>query len=70
MADQIEIQLNGEAKQIDAESTVQHLLESVNLHERRVAVMRNDEIVPRASYRETKLSDSDKIEIISLAGGG
>ena len=36
----------------------------------RVAVERNGEIVPRAQYTETVLSDGDSIEIVGFVGGG
>ena len=36
----------------------------------RIAVERNGEIVPKARYEETILTDGDKIEIVSFVGGG
>lgn len=36
----------------------------------RVAVERNEEIVPKASYEETILEDGDCVEVVSFVGGG
>lgn len=36
----------------------------------RIAVERNDEIVPKAKYEETILEDGDVIEVVSFVGGG
>ncbi len=35
-----------------------------------MAVERNREIVPRTGYAEAVLNDGDRIEIVSLIGGG
>lgn len=35
-----------------------------------IAVERNEEIVPKDSYNEIRLCDSDKIEIVRFVGGG
>ena len=36
----------------------------------RIAVERNEEIVPKASYEETILVDGDCVEVVSFVGGG
>ena len=45
-------------------------LEREGLAARRLAVERGGEIVPRAAYGETVLSDGDRIEIVHFVGGG
>lgn len=35
-----------------------------------VAVELNGEILPRANYPDTVLSDGDKLEVVSFVGGG
>lgn len=35
-----------------------------------VAVELNGEILPRANYTNTVLSDGDKLEVVSFVGGG
>ncbi len=36
----------------------------------RVAVMINGEILPKADYAATRISDSDEVEIVGFVGGG
>lgn len=36
----------------------------------RVAVMINGEILPKADYDITKISDGDEVEIVGFVGGG
>jgi thiamine biosynthesis protein ThiS len=36
----------------------------------RVAVERNREILPKASYGSTALEDGDELEVVEFVGGG
>lgn len=63
------LRLNG-AERESAATTVVALLEELNLHQTRVAVEKNGEIVPRATYAQTPLADGDKVEIVQFVGGG
>ena len=36
----------------------------------RIAVERNEEIVPKAKYAETVLADGDVVEVVNFVGGG
>lgn len=64
------IQLNGEARVLAAAETVETLLTGLGLDQRKVAVERNLEIVPRSAFGETRLSDGDRLEIVHFIGGG
>jgi thiazole synthase len=66
----MQITINGEAKNLDANLTVEQLLGEIGLDHRKVAVERNLEIVPKSSYPETTLNDGDKLEIVHFIGGG
>ena len=66
----ISITVNGKERQVDEGTTVEDLLTMLEVKRSRLAVERNREIVPRTSYAETKLADGDKIEIVTLVGGG
>ena len=46
-----------------------HLL-PILLDMRKVAVERNEEIVPRSRYAETWLASGDQLEIVHFIGGG
>ncbi len=65
-----EIQLNGEAHQIEAESTVLDLVNSLPIDPIAVAVERNKRIVPRSLHAETTLQPGDQIEVVTIVGGG
>ncbi|WP_233104091.1 sulfur carrier protein ThiS [Haliangium ochraceum] len=42
----------------------------LGLGDRRVAVERNREVVPRAEHASTTLSDGDTLEVVGFVGGG
>lgn len=66
----MDIQLNGELRQLAGDSTVADLLHSENLAQRRVAVEVNGEIVPRGLHATHALHDGDRVEIVHALGGG
>ncbi len=65
----IAITLNGEQRQVQA-ATVADLLREIGLDTRKVAVERNEEIVPRSTYAATTLVSGDALEIVHFIGGG
>ncbi|MCS6891295.1 MAG: sulfur carrier protein ThiS [Rhodovarius sp.] len=69
MDSSIAITLNGERRQIAA-ATVAELLREIGLDPRKVAVERNEEIVPRSRYDSERLSPGDSVEIVHFIGGG
>ncbi|MGK2739986.1 sulfur carrier protein ThiS [Tepidicaulis sp. LMO-SS28] len=66
----MQIILNGEARDLASAVTVEGLLQELGLEERKVAIERNLEIVPRSAYGGTQLEDGDRIEIVHFVGGG
>lgn len=64
------ITLNDRPAELPAGATVASLVESLGLAERRVAVERNGEIVPRAQYAQSPLCEGDRIEVVQFVGGG
>jgi sulfur carrier protein len=66
----MQIQLNGESREIPAHSTLAELLEHEGLAGRRVAVEINLEIVPRSQHAGRVLADGDRVEIVQAIGGG
>jgi thiamine biosynthesis protein ThiS len=62
--------VNGESWALDAPSTVAGLLATLGLDARKVAVERNEEIVPRSVYAQTWLAEGDWVEIVHFIGGG
>ena len=66
----VTLTLNGESRAFDGPLTVAGLLASLGLETRKVAVERNEEIVPRSHYAETWLQSGDALEIVHFIGGG
>ena len=66
----IEIVLNGQRRTLDRDPTIAVLLRELGLDPRTVAVERNLEIVPRASYDTTVLCEGDTLEVVTFVGGG
>lgn len=66
----MKLTVNGDARDIPDGATVAALIAHLGLPERKVAVERNLEIVPKSRYGETALSDGDRIEIVHFIGGG
>jgi thiamine biosynthesis protein ThiS len=66
----MQIIVNGEARSLAGDMTVQALLQTLDLGEGRIAVEHNGEIVPRSEFSSRQLGDGDKIEIVQAIGGG
>ena len=66
----ITIEFNGEMSQVDEKSTVSDLLRLSKIESRFCAVELNFEIVPKELYDAKSLASGDKIEVVTLVGGG
>ena len=66
----VQIQVNGQAHDVDDAATVELLLADLGLSVRHVAVELNLKIVPRSRHAETILSPGDALEVVTLVGGG
>jgi thiamine biosynthesis protein ThiS len=66
----VDIYVNDEQREIAAGTTVAELLEQMQMQPRYVAVERNLELIPRAVHAECILQDGDRLEIVTLVGGG
>ena len=70
MTESIDIVINGEARTVLQGTTVASLIVELGLGDRRVAVERNHEVVPRAEHGSTVLAAGDRIEVVTFVGGG
>ena len=70
MAEAIQVQVNGEKRELVAGTTVRQLLEQLSLNPARVAIEYNLEILPKAQWEETRVAAGDKLEIVQFVGGG
>ena len=66
----ISIKVNGEARRVDAGSSIAAMLEAIGLNPRKVAVERNLEVVPRSTLGVVIVSEGDQFEIVHFVGGG
>lgn len=66
----ISIVVNGSPRDVGDGTTVAALIAELGLGDRRVAVERNREVVPRAQHGETVLATGDRLEVVTFVGGG
>ena len=66
----MQLTINGQIKEVDAELTVQQLLVQLGLRSDRVVVELNHEILSAEKHHTTKLQQNDTIELIQFVGGG
>lgn len=66
----MDIFVNGQPRRIEDGATVAALLVELGLDPRQLAVERNLELVPRAEHAVTPLAPGDRIEVVTLVGGG
>ncbi|MEX2315703.1 MAG: sulfur carrier protein ThiS [Pirellulales bacterium] len=62
--------MNGQSRHVDDGTTVAALVRSLGVTEPHVAVELNLEVVPRARHGETLLCEGDRLEVVTLVGGG
>ena len=66
----IPVQINGQSREIEHGLTLEQLLERLELPSRRVAVEHNRVVVPRERYGAIRVEAGDRLEIVTLVGGG
>ena len=60
----MEITLNGKLREVAVATTVTRLLEELKLHQLRVAVQVNLDIIKRDRYETVELKPGDKVEVL------
>ena len=66
----LRILVNGAERELEAPASVADLVRVLGLTSEQVAVERNRRLVPRAEHTRTALADGDRIEVVTLVGGG
>jgi sulfur carrier protein len=66
----MQITVNGELRRVEPQTTVLALLQQMSLADKRIAVERNGEIVPRSRHESTPLEEGDQLEVVVAVGGG
>ncbi|MDX2273578.1 MAG: sulfur carrier protein ThiS [Cyanobacteriota bacterium] len=66
----LSIQVNGESQLLTTPLTVSQLLTTLNLNPRLVALEYNGEILHRQWWETTQVQEGDRLEIVTMVGGG
>lgn len=66
----MKLTVNGNPVELPDGSTVEALLGHLAIDGARVAVERNEDVVPRRTWPQAALCDGDHIEIVTFVGGG
>ena len=64
------IQLNGDLYEINNGTSLNQLLNKLNIQKNKVAVEVNGTIVEKTKYQNLVLNKDDKVEIVQFIGGG
>ena len=65
----MQIQVNGEQREVPDGTTVRALVEQFNMKPEKVAIELNRRLVKSDRY-DTPLNEGDQIEIVTFVGGG
>ncbi len=66
----MQIQLNGRHHPLEAPLTLAELLESLGLAGKPVIAELNEEAILSRNFGSTRITDKDRLEIVTLAAGG
>lgn len=69
-AEIVNIVVNGEPRSLASGTTLAQLLEALRLDPRSLAVELNLDVIPRGRHAQCVLQDGDRLEIVTLVGGG
>lgn len=62
--------VNGQPHEHQGAETILALLREIAAIPEQVALMVNDEVIPRANWQSVTLKEFDSIEVLSFCGGG
>jgi sulfur carrier protein len=69
-SDSVTIQVNGEQQTFAAGQTLPTLLTQLSLNPRLIAIEYNGEILHRQCWEQTPVVEGDRLEIVTIVGGG
>lgn len=62
--------VNGEEKSVVDGLTLAQLVRELGLEKNPIAIELNRNVVPRDRHGDTRLAEGDRLEIVTLVGGG
>jgi sulfur carrier protein len=66
----VTVQVNGDRHECSSLLNLPQLLEQLGMNPRLVAVEYNGEILHRQFWNDTQMQDGDRLEIVTIVGGG
>ena len=69
-AGSVAVVVNGTPRELPAGATAADLVADLGLVGRPLAVEHNEQVVPRSRLADCRLSSGDRLEIVTLVGGG
>ena len=66
----ITIYLNGEPREIPAETDLVGVLDAFSLPTQRIAIEVNKNVVRRTDWTTTRVREGDRLEVVHFVGGG
>jgi thiamine biosynthesis protein ThiS len=66
----VQVVVNGQPRDVREGSTIADLLAELGLAAQIVAVELNFQVIPRARHARERLAEGDRLEIVTLVGGG
>jgi len=66
----VQITVNGKVREVAAGTSIAALLAELDLAPPQVAVEVNLELIPRGRHAEHRLEPGDRLEVVTLVGGG
>lgn len=70
MSNQITLQVNGESRNCLPQTLLPDLLQQLGFNPRLIAVEYNGEILHRQFWSQTEIQPGDRLEIVTIVGGG
>lgn len=70
MSEQINLIVNGENRSCDPFTNLPQILQQLGYNPRLVAVEYNGEILHRQFWEQTQVQPGDRLEVVTIVGGG
>ncbi|EKQ68855.1 thiamine biosynthesis protein ThiS [Leptolyngbyaceae cyanobacterium JSC-12] len=70
MSEKISLQVNGEVRQCSPNTRLPDFLQQLGMNPRMVAVEYNGEILHRQFWESTEIQPGDRLEVVTIVGGG
>lgn len=70
MTESFEITVNGVSRHVTPECTLDALLEQMGINRVTVVALRNDQVVEKEAFPDTRLEAGDVLELVAFVRGG